>query len=73
MLRTAVETKLLNTEEKPHAPVTISIDVVEDEGSSSEAEKDSDEEELEKLVFGTCHDTVESSHVSLTADYACSV
>lgn len=63
MLRRAVETKLLTTEEKHHAPVTISVDVIEDEGSTSEAEKDSDEEKLEKIVFGSCHDGVESSHV----------
>ncbi|XP_050040104.1 U3 small nucleolar RNA-associated protein 18 homolog isoform X2 [Dermacentor andersoni] len=62
MLRTAVETKLLPARQDG-VPITKSVDIIEDEGSSDEAEKDSEEESLEKLVFGSSRDPVESSHV----------
>ncbi|XP_037506758.2 U3 small nucleolar RNA-associated protein 18 homolog [Rhipicephalus sanguineus] len=64
MLRTAVETKLLPTRQHDE-PIAKSVDIIEDEGESSddEADKDSEEENLEKLVFGSCRDLGEPSHV----------
>lgn len=61
MLRTAVETKLLPARQDD-VPITKSV-IIEDEESSDEAGKDSEEESLEKLVFGSCRDPTESSHV----------
>ncbi|KAH6936646.1 hypothetical protein HPB50_020370 [Hyalomma asiaticum] len=55
MLRTAVETKLRLTR-KHDEPITNSVDVIDDDG------KDSEEECLEKLVFGSCRDSAEPSH-----------
>lgn len=64
MLRTAVETKLLPTRQHDE-PISKTVDILEDEGESSdeEARKDSEEERLEKLVFGSCREPVESPHL----------
>lgn len=64
MLHIAVETKQLPARKEQKAPITKYVDVIEGNELSNEDEKDADEVELEKLVFGASFDTSKSSHVS---------
>lgn len=63
MLHIAVETKQLPVRREHRSPITKYVDVIEGNEVSSEDEKDTDEEELEKLVFGASCDASKSSHV----------
>lgn len=63
MLHVAVETKQLPARREHRSQITRYVDVIEGNEVSSENEKDTDEEELEKLVFGASCDASISSHV----------
>lgn len=63
MLHIAVETKQLPAHREHKTPITKYVDVIEGNEVSSEDEKGTDEEELEKLVFGASFDASKSSHV----------